>query len=56
MVSLALTGLDGALGKGAAAALFVLDNSHGSAVAVWEAQGKPLFPTAAQCNHTTPTA
>eukprot|EP01045_Picozoa_sp_COSAG04_P001115 COSAG04_NODE_34_length_34523_cov_40.302446_29_plen_589_part_00 len=36
-----------AAGKGAAAALFLLDDAHGNALAAWEAQGRPLFPSAA---------
>ena len=48
-VSLTLANLPPAMaaGKGAAVALWMLDDAHGNALAAWEAQGRPLFPTAA---------
>ena len=33
-----------------AAAVFLLDDEHGSSFAAWSRQGQPTFPTAAQFN------
>jgi hypothetical protein len=46
-VQLSLTNLPD-LGSSVAIAMDLLDNSHGNAYGTWQAQGEPLYPTAAQ--------